>query len=295
MASKKFYERLLIVAGMFLVFFVITMISLPIVISIFHIDGSTRNGMLFMAVYQAVVLFIIPSFISSRIISENCFRYLSLITPPSWMAICGIVFAYVIALPALNQLIYWNANISFPESLAYWGELFREMEDKANTASSLMLEVKSIGGMIVNLLIIALLTAFGEELFFRGTLQRTAASSGAPHTAIWVTALLFSAMHFQIFGALPRFLLGAWFGYLLFWTRSVYVPMIAHFINNGMVVVCTWLSVNGNDFNFDKFGVTEFGFPVPAFISAVAFVIFLVYFKNFFFKQTLSVEAKVID
>lgn len=285
MASKKYYERLLMVVGTFLIFFVITMISLPLIILACHIDNTTRDGMLVLSVYQAVVMFIAPSIISARIVSRRPVVFLQLNRAPSWLGVVGVVFAYLISLPALNQIIYWNSNISFPESVSYLEAIFREMEDKAAASSSLMLEVNSWGGMIVNLLVIGLLTALGEELFFRGTLQHTAGSSGAHYTAIWVVALIFSTMHFQAFGFVPRLLLGAWFGYLLYWTRSIYIPILAHFINNGVVVVCTWISFRGSHFDFDRFGVTEYGFPMPAFISAVAFVVFVFYFRNFFFRS----------
>lgn len=283
MASRKYYERLLIVVGMFLVFFVITMLSLSLIIEYCDINRNSREGLLFIAVYQAVVMFIAPSIVASRMISRRPFSYLTLSKAPTWLGILGVVFAYLIALPALNQIIYWNSNITFPEQFAYWETIFREMEDSAVNASGVMLDTASWGGLFVNLTIIALLTAFGEELFFRGALQHTAASSGAAQTSIWVVAFIFSLMHFQIYGFVPRLLLGAWFGYLLFWTRSIYLPIIAHFINNGVVVVCAWLTSQGNTFDFDKFGVTEYGFPMPAFISAVAFVIFIIYFSRFFF------------
>ena len=285
MASKKFYENLLYVVGIFFIFFVITMLSLPLLVQACHIDKSSRWGLLIMSSFQALVMFIAPSFVAARIVSRRPLAFLCLNRGMGWWPILGVIFAYLIALPALNQLIFWNSNISFPESMAYWEEQCREMENNALLASSTMLDVKSWSGMLVNLGIIALLTAFGEELFFRGTLQTASASSGAVYTAIWVVALVFSAMHMQIYGFVPRLLLGAWFGYLLFWTRSVYVPVLAHFINNGTVVVCTWLRSNGNTFDFDRFGVVETGFPLPAFVSAVAFVIFIVFFKNFFFRR----------
>lgn len=283
MAAQKYYGRLLIVATVFIVFFVILMSGIPYLRPYLNFGNDERNGMLAVSVIQAVVLFIIPSFLCAIFISRSPTSYLCLNRPPSGLAILGVVFAYLISLPALNQIIFWNANISFPEGLEAWGETLREMEDAANKASQQMMDVTSVGGLVINLLVIALVTAFGEELFFRGTLQRTAGSNGMHHTAIWVVALLFSAMHFQIFGFIPRLILGAWFGYIFFWTRSVYVPIIAHFINNGVVVVCTWLTTRGSTFDFDKFGVTEFGFPVPAFVSALATVVFLMYFRRFFF------------
>lgn len=283
MTQKKYFEGLLVVAGIFLIFFVITYISFPLISELFHLDDSSRSGMLTLAVIQSLLLFIAPSFVAARIISIRPLDFLKLNKAPGWLALLGVIFAYLIALPFLNQIIYWNENISFPESISHWGAILKDMEEAANSASETMLATSSWGGLAVNLAIIALLTAFGEELFFRGTLQNAGAARGANHTAIWVVAILFSTMHFQIFGFVPRMLLGAWFGYLLYWTRSIYVPVFAHFLNNGVVVVCSWLSAGSDEFDFDYLGVVEYGFPMPAFISAVAFVIFIVYFRKFFF------------
>ena len=285
MAPLKYFQRLLIIAGIFTLFFVITIMSISLVQEYTGIDRSSRSSLLIMAVIQSVVLFICPSLLSARLVSEKTFSFLSLDRGPGWLPVLGIVFAYLIALPFLNQLIFWNANISFPDVIADWGETLREMEDNANNASGRMLDVTSWPGLVVNLLMIGVLTAFGEELFFRGTLQNAAASAGAPHTAIWVVALIFSAMHFQVFGFVPRLLLGAWFGYLLYWTKSIYVPVLAHFINNGIVVLCSWLVSRGVNYDFENFGVVDTGFPVPAFVSCLAFVVFIVFFRRFFFHR----------
>lgn len=295
MASRKFYDRLLIVTGIFLVFFVITMIGIPLIAKGCNIDRSSRSGLLILSVCQAVLLFILPALISARAISRRPARFLCLNNPPGWMPVLGVIFAYLIALPALNQIIFWNENIVFPDIISTWGENLRILEDKARESSNLMLDTESWGGMLVNLAVVALVPAFAEELFFRGTLQRAGSSSGAYYTSIWVVALIFSALHFQVFGFIPRLLLGAWFGYLLFWTRSLYVPIIAHFINNGVVVVCSWLTARGSTFDFEKFGVTEYGFPVAAFVSALATVVFLVYFRRLFFQSERQSLTPVAD
>lgn len=285
MTLRQYLERLFIVGGIFFLFFVATIILLPTLIRISGIEADSRAGLLALSVTQAFFLFIIPSFIIARIISPRPVSYLQLNRAPSLLALTGVIFGYLIALPALNQIIFWNSNIVFPDSIAHWGETLREMEENANAATSVMLATDTWPGLLVNLLVIGLITAFGEEIFFRGTLQHTAASTGYNHTAIWVVAFLFSAMHFQVFGFVPRMLLGAWFGYLLFWTRSLYVPVFAHFVNNGVVVVCTWLTANGSSFDFENFGVVQYGFPMPAFVSSVATVVFLVYFRKFFFER----------
>lgn len=285
MAQRRNYDNLLIIAGLFLVFFVITIIGIPLLVRTLQIDSQTRDGLLIASALQALVMFIAPSLVAARAISRRPGEFLTLNHPPRFLAILGVVFAYLIALPALNQLIYWNDNIVFPDALATWGETLREMEDTANNASAIMLDTTGWVNLVENLLVIGLLTAIGEELFFRGTLQNAAGAGGHNHTAIWVVALIFSAMHMQIFGFVPRLLLGAWFGYLLFWTRSIYVPIIAHFLNNGVVVVFAWLKANGTELNLDNLGVVEYGFPMPAFVSALATIVFLIYFRRFFFQR----------
>jgi membrane protease YdiL (CAAX protease family) len=98
--------------------------------------------------------------------------------------------------------------------------------------------------------VIALLAAICEELFFRGLLQKTLSEHINQHTAIWVTALIFSAVHFQFYGFLPRMLLGAAFGYMVVWSGSLWLPILAHFINNAVGVIAFFIAKKQN-FNFD--------------------------------------------
>lgn len=286
MRNSRFFDRLLIIGVVFLVMFVVAAMLSSFVDTIFQ--GNDRSRYLALAVVQSVVAFILPSLISARLAFGNVSKFLTLNVPPSGMSVLGVVIAYLISLPLLNQLIYWNENIVFPDFLEKLGIMFRELEDKAAEVTNVMLDTTTIGGLIVGILIIGVLTGFSEELFFRGTLQRAGASRGAHHTSIWVTALIFSAFHFQAFGFIPRLLLGAWFGYLLYWTGSIYVAVIAHALNNSMVVIFTYFFKENDVFKADMVGVTETGFPLPAFISSVAFVIFLFYLKNTFFQRSSS-------
>jgi len=103
--------------------------------------------------------------------------------------------------------------------------------------------------LIYNLLLMALLPALSEETLFRGTLQQMmykgtssiSTSNNSPntkqHVAVWVSAILFSAIHFQFYGFVPRMLLGVLFGYLLLWSGSLWLPILAHFTNNAMAVI----------------------------------------------------------
>jgi membrane protease YdiL (CAAX protease family) len=116
-----------------------------------------------------------------------------------------------------------------------------DMEEKADKTIDLLVVSNTFHVMILNLFIIALVPAVSEEMIFRGICQKIFTNlfkSG--HLAIFVTAFLFSALHFQFFGFLPRFILGIVFGYLFFWSGTIWLPVLAHFINNAVPVILAY-------------------------------------------------------
>jgi len=139
-----------------------------------------------------------------------------------------------------------NSAMHLPGWLSGVEQWMTEQEDKADKTIDLLIASKNSGIMIVNIFNIALLPAIAEELFFRGVFQKIFSNlfkSG--HIAIWVTAFIFSAIHLQFFGFIPRFILGLVFGYLFFWSGTLWLPIISHFVNNAVPVIVT--SVQGMD------------------------------------------------
>jgi len=135
-----------------------------------------------------------------------------------------------------------NSAMHLPGWLSGVEQWMTEQEDKADKTIDLLIASKTSGTMIVNILNIALLPAIAEELFFRGVFQKifyNLFKSG--HIAIWVTAFLFSSIHLQFFGFIPRFILGLIFGYLFFWSGTLWLPIISHFVNNAVPVIVTFI------------------------------------------------------
>jgi membrane protease YdiL (CAAX protease family) len=96
---------------------------------------------------------------------------------------------------------------------------------------------------ILNLILIAFLPGIGEELVFRGILQKHIGGIFKnPIAAIWISAFIFSAIHFQFEGFFPRIVLGATLGYLYYWTGNLWVPMIAHAFNNGFQIALIYFT-----------------------------------------------------
>jgi membrane protease YdiL (CAAX protease family) len=133
------------------------------------------------------------------------------------------------------QFTYWiNQQIPLPE----WAT---QIEDSAANMIKGLLVMDGAGELLLNLLVMAVLPAVGEELLFRGVLQtKMERWTQQPHLAIWLTALIFSAFHLQFEGLIPRMVLGALLGYLFFWTRNLWVPIFGHFVFNGMQVLATF-------------------------------------------------------
>lgn len=160
------------------------------------------------------------------------------------------VVVMLVALPAINLLAHINQQMTLPEFLQPLEAWMKTQEENAALITEQFLNVRTFGGLIINLLLMALLPAVAEELTFRGVVQKlfqgTQAlenqSSKVPHLAIWCSAILFSAIHLQFYGFVPRMLMGALFGYALAWTGSLWIPILMHFTNNAMAVLLYFIA-----------------------------------------------------
>lgn len=147
--------------------------------------------------------------------------------------------------PLIYTIYYYNQQLALPESWSSVQAAMEKAEEESEKTIALLLEAKGFYGLFFNLLVIALLPAIGEELLFRGTLQPLFGRFFKnQHAAIWFTAFLFSALHMQWFGFLPRMLLGALFGYLYYYSGFLLLPVLAHLANNGLAVLSTYLQPN---------------------------------------------------
>ncbi len=135
-------------------------------------------------------------------------------------------------------LTQWNKGMSLPEWMGGIEEMMRSMEDAALATTYLLLSGKSIASLLLNLLVIAAIAAVCEEMFFRGALQQFVQEKFKNgHLAVWITATVFSLVHFQFYGFLPRLFLGALLGYLFLYTKNLWIPILFHFLNNATVIL----------------------------------------------------------
>jgi len=193
---------------------------------------------------QSFCIFILPPFILCALYGVSSSHFLSLKLPNWKPALIGML-SIVAMMPLLNAVVAWNAGLHLPDAFQGIESWMRTSEDAAKMVTDRLLAGTSVTDLLLNLMIVAVLAGVGEELFFRGLLMRIVldvlkAKSGSNlkpwmmHASIWTIAFLFSAIHIQFFGFFPRLIIGAWFGYLLWWTGSIWVPVLAHFLNNAL-------------------------------------------------------------
>ncbi len=197
-------------------------------------------------IVQDLFVFILPAVMLGLLVAGRPMRFLGLSKAPSLLGALGIIVILVAATPALNWTVEWNASMTLPDSLKPLEDWMRMQEEAAQRTTDALMSSTSIWGLLATVATVGVVTGLGEETFFRGALQRVFKEGMRnKHLAVWIAAFVFSALHFQFYGFVPRMLLGAIFGYAYLWSGSLWVPVIAHAYNNSSVVVMTWLQKAG--------------------------------------------------
>lgn len=277
--------------GVFILSFVVMFIFTGIVSGLFSSIGFTeRIRVLSVSVIQGLLAFVFPTLLTWILTSSEPAVSIGLREQVSGRLWLWIISLYIIAYPALCQTVFWNEHMSLPDSMAGLEATWRKWEEAGAKTTNEILSVSSIGAMIVNVLIVGLFTGFAEEMFFRGGFQKLMIQSGLhPGIAIWLAALIFSSVHMQFFGFVPRLLLGAMFGYVYYRTGSIWASALLHGINNSIVVVTTWLATLGIiSENVDDIFINASGFPWIFVASSAITIIFLIYTAkpvSLFFKR----------
>ncbi|WP_051633343.1 CPBP family intramembrane glutamic endopeptidase [Thermonema rossianum] len=142
-----------------------------------------------------------------------------------------VALLLIVLLPTISFLEYWNHRLPM-------GEWAVQKEQELAALTKLLVGFEGPGQSLMGFLAIVLLPAVGEELLFRGVLQnRLLAWLRNPHVAIWTAAFVFSVVHFQFLGLLPRWILGALLGYIYYWSGNLLLAMWGHFVNNGVALL----------------------------------------------------------
>jgi uncharacterized protein len=284
-SSSIITKLLLSVLIMFLSLIIVTVLGLFLAIPLFNLNTidllavirdmaglDNINLLKYMQIVQSIGLFIVPPIILGYLFSTNPMRYYGFNKKPALSSIGYVVLIVLLAIPIVNFLAFVNSKMHFPEFLKHIEVWMQTMEANAEIITKKFLTVHNGWDLLINILMIAIIPAFGEELIFRGLFQRIFTDQFKNvHVAVLLSAFIFSAIHFQFYGFLPRFALGVTFGYLYCWSGTIWLPVLAHFINN-LGAVIFYLIIGNNELTeqkFEDFGTGGFSLLAVVFASFV--------------------------
>ncbi len=238
---------------------------------------SHINYMKYLQTMSQIAVFIIPSVFFSYLIHRKVFDYLKLNTRFTWAQLILSVLLIYVSLPLLGILGNLNQQMVLPEFMSGIESWMKNAEESASRQIMVFLNVQSIGAILFNFFMIALIPAIGEELLFRGVLIRFFKKCFSNiHIAVIVSAVLFSAFHFQFYGFLPRFFLGLVLGYAFVFTSSLWIPIILHFLNNATVL---FVHYTYGKMNVEEIGKSDNTFVILLF-TMLFFLTFYVLYKQ---------------
>ncbi len=239
MTSDGSSNRVNVAQGMGILFstFVIMLFIVSLLISFVVPENETTTRSLRLStIIQDLFVFITPAILAAALATRLPAKLLSIDRLPRLSVLALGCIVLIASIPAMDLIIELNESINLPD-------IFGELEDSAEGQVDLLMGSGSFIDIVMSVLIIGVLTGLAEELFFRGALQGLFFSTRINrHAIIWIVAIIFSALHFQFYGFIPRMLLGAYFGYLVWWSGSLWTSVAIHALNNSIVAVSQSLS-----------------------------------------------------
>ena len=243
MKRENIFLRVVVWIGLMIAFTMV--VSVGWLLS--DVDKTATSSLKWLQCIQTLSLFLFPALLCAWLWEEKHrpFHWLRMDKMISWHVVGLAALVMVCAIPGINLLADLNGRIVLPECLSSLEQFFRQMEEEAALLTKRFMQADNVWVMMINMGLMAVLPALAEEMSFRGVLQQLL-SGKRTHVAIWLTAVIFSAIHMQFYGFIPRMLMGALFGYVFVWTGSLWVPIVMHFVNNGMAVLVYYiLSLQG--------------------------------------------------
>ena len=250
-------------------------------------DAMSLNSLRFMQISSQIFTFVLPPILYAILVKDNPKESLGAKKVSYHWFIIGFIMMFAI-LPLNNVFAEWNAELKLPESMSRIEELIKEMYESSAVILEKLVNVNTFGGFVINLIMIAGLAALGEELLFRSIIQTSLIKiCKNAHVGIIIASAIFSFIHFDFYAFIPRLVLGMLLGYMFYYSRSIWVSMFMHFVNNATAVVIYYLNNIGvTNVDVETFGQTQL---LPLLISiALMIVLFRLAIRRTENKEHLS-------
>ena len=272
------FERLFILLALIIIGLILGTVTGWAYVLITKSNPQDLNALRFMQISSQLFTFVFPPIAYAFLVKENPVNALGLKKSKTLWILIGIAMIFAI-MPFNSVIAEWNANLTLPESMSKIESLMKQMQEAATEIIEKFVSVDTIGGLVLNLFMIAGLAALGEELLFRSIIQTSLIKiCKNAHIGILIASAIFSFIHFEFYGFFPRLILGMLLGYMFYFSGSIWISMLMHFLNNGTVVFIYFLNNKGiTNIDVDTFGQTSI--PVLIVSIVVMIVLFLLSIK----------------
>ena len=270
------FERLFILLALIIIGLILgTVIGLAYVF-ITKSNPQDLNSLRFMQISSQLFTFVFPPIAYAFLVKEKPVNTLGLKNAKILWFLIGTAMIFAI-MPLNSILAEWNAGLTLPESLSALEQMIKDMQESASAMIEKFVSVDTIGGLMLNLFMIAGLAALGEELLFWSIIQTSLIKlCKNAHVGILIASAIFSIIHLEFYGFIPRLILGMLLGYMFYFSGSIWVPMLMHFLNNGTVVLIYFLNNKDiTNIDVDTFGQTS----IPILIVSIVVMIVLFLFS----------------
>jgi membrane protease YdiL (CAAX protease family) len=257
-------------------------ISIEEIMGLMTGDYSPNNGRMAMFFVQGIgsgIGFWVAAYVIMRFIDKADLHW-EVQLPRFNIKGAGLVLLISLGGMLFNGLlVYWNSQLVLPESMSGMESWMQEMEQQLMELTKFLTDFQTIPELLMGVLVIGVLAGIGEEIFFRGLIQpKMHLYTGNGHAGVWVTAFIFSAIHLQFYGFLPRLFLGGMFGYLYYYSGSLTYPILAHIANNSITVFMVYASNQGM-IDFDMESTDTVSYPA-AIIGLLVLLAGIFYFNK---------------
>ena len=217
--------------------------------------------------FATIGTFLLPALLFAYCQNRQCFHYNSANCLPDFSMTIIVLVVSATLLPVVSVLSTFNMQIMPQEGVV--AEFMRNLEETANQILQMVTSRRSTWDLVANLLVFAVLAGVCEEFLFQGTLQPLMTKwTRNPHVGILLTAFIFSVLHFQFYGFIPRFALGVYLGYLFYWSRSLWLPVIAHVMHNALSIIADY-TLQGRGIDTENLKFTDLQGAIPVLLSCL--------------------------
>lgn len=275
------FERLFILLALIIIGLILGTVIGFAYVFITKSNPQDLNSLRFMQISSQLFTFVFPPIAYAFLVKEKPVNALGLKNAKILWFLIGTAMIFAI-MPLNNILAEWNAGLKLPESLNALEQMIKDMQESASAMIEKFVSVDTIGGLMLNLFMIAGLAALGEELLFRSIIQTSLIKiCKNAHVGILIASAIFSFIHLEFYGFVPRLILGMLLGYMFYFSGSIWVPMLMHFLNNGTVVLIYFLNNKDiTNIDVDTFGQTSIPILIVSIVVMIALFLFSIKYSD---------------